>query len=79
MEQGRIEVEDDGIGMKEEHVKHIFEPFYRIDETRDNKMGGTGLGLSIVAAIVNNYGGTITVQSRPDEGSCFTMTFPEEP
>ena len=78
MEQGRIEVEDNGIGMKEDHVKHIFEPFYRVDETRDNKMGGTGLGLSIVAAIVKNYGGTITVLSRPDEGSCFTMTFPEE-
>ena len=78
MEPGRIEVQDDGIGIAPEQIGHIFEQFYRVDETRESPAGGTGLGLSIVKAIVNGYGGRIEAESTDGEGTVFTVTFPEE-
>ncbi len=71
-----IEVCDTGIGIPEEHLPRIFERFYVVDKSRARKLGGTGLGLSIVKHIVLLHGGTIEVQSKPNEGTCFRVFLP---
>lgn len=72
----RIEVEDNGIGIPQEHHERIFERFYRVDKNRSREIGGTGLGLSIVKHIVIQHGGTIDVRSAEGEGSTFTVELP---
>ncbi len=70
-------VDDDGIGIPEEHRPHIFERFYRVDKARARSgKGGTGLGLSIVYKNVTSYGGTIEVGTSPAGGTRFTVSFP---
>ena len=71
-----IVVEDEGFGIAPEHLERLFERFYRIDTARSRKLGGTGLGLSIVKHIVQAHGGTISVESRPGQGSTFTIVLP---
>jgi two-component system, OmpR family, phosphate regulon sensor histidine kinase PhoR len=71
-----LEVEDTGIGIPPEHVPFIFERFYRVDKGRSKEMGGTGLGLSIVKHIVFLHGGEIRVNSKPGEGSRFSVIIP---
>lgn len=71
-----LSVEDDGIGIEEEHLTRIFERFYRIDKSHSRQTGGTGLGLSIVKHIAQNYGAKLQVKSRPGEGSTFSVQFP---
>lgn len=70
-------VQDEGIGMADTEVVHIFERFYRSDEARNGETGGSGLGLSIAKWIVDAHEGTIDVLSRPDIGTRFTITFKE--
>lgn len=70
-----FEVSDDGIGIEEEDLPHIWERFYRGDSSRSTR--GTGLGLSLVKEIVRYHGGQITVESRPGSGSRFTVFLPE--
>ena len=65
---------DNGIGMSEEYLAHIFEPFTRAEDGRISKIQGTGLGMPITRNIVNMMGGDIKVESRLDEGSTFTVT-----
>ena len=71
------QIQDEGIGMQESEVVHIFERFYRSDEARNGETGGSGLGLSIAKWIVDAHEGTIDVLSRPDFGTRFTVTFKE--
>ncbi len=73
-----VRVSDTGIGMAEEELDEIFQEFYRIkgDETKEIK--GSGLGLSIVKKVTELYGIDIKVESKPGEGSCFTLLFPRE-
>ncbi|MBQ8638684.1 MAG: GHKL domain-containing protein [Lachnospiraceae bacterium] len=71
-----IEVEDTGIGISPEDQSRVFERFFRVDKGRSKRIGGTGLGLSIVKHTVGYYGGSITLRSKPGEGSCFTVTLP---
>ncbi len=66
-------VADNGEGIPEEHLSHLFEPFYQAHQGR----GGTGLGLSIVKSIVDRHGGSINVQSAPGQGTSFTIYFPD--
>ena len=66
-----ITVKDDGIGIADEHLKHIFERFYRADQSRDRS--GTGLGLSIVQWIINEHGGKIEVESNENRGTTFRI------
>jgi len=72
-------VEDTGEGIPEEHLEHIFERFYRVEQARTRRSGGTGLGLSIVWQIMQAHGGSIDVTSAPGEGTCFTLTLPALP
>lgn len=74
-ERAFFSVQDNGIGMKESDVVHIFERFYRSDEARNRKSGGTGLGLSIAKWIVDRHNGKINVLSRPELGTRITVYF----
>jgi two-component system phosphate regulon sensor histidine kinase PhoR len=69
-----IEVEDDGIGIEEEHFSRLFERFYRVDKSRARHEGGTGLGLAIVKHIVEAHGQTISIRSSINRGSTFFFT-----
>ena len=71
-----IVVTDNGCGMTKEFAEHIFEPFTRAVSSTTNKVQGTGLGMAIVKNIVDLAGGTITVQSELNKGSCFDVTLP---
>ncbi len=65
---------DNGVGVDSEHIKHLFERFYRVDAGRSRKAGGTGLGLPIVKNTILMHGGSITVKNRPSGGLQFTYT-----
>ncbi|WP_299459410.1 HAMP domain-containing sensor histidine kinase [uncultured Gimesia sp.] len=71
-----IEVRDTGLGIPENSLPHIFDRFYRVPEN-NRSASGTGLGLSLVHFIVTNvHNGSISVQSKVNEGTCFTVTIP---
>ncbi len=72
----RISVIDNGCGIEKSHIPRLFERFYRVDKSRSRKGGGTGLGLAIVKHIVLAHDGRIEVESRPGEGSNFTIELP---
>lgn len=69
-----ISVKDTGIGISGNDLPHVFERFYRCDQSRSQE--GTGLGLSLAGAIAQAHRGAITVNSRPNRGSTFTVTVP---
>jgi PAS domain S-box-containing protein len=69
-------VEDEGIGIPPEHQPRIFEKFYMVDGGIARRLGGTGVGLYLVREIVRLHGGTVTVDSRPGEGSAFSVRLP---
>ena len=69
----RFIVRDTGIGISEDYLPHIFESFTREQKTTVNQIQGTGLGLAITAKVVELMGGTISVRSKPGEGSEFTV------
>jgi two-component system phosphate regulon sensor histidine kinase PhoR len=75
---GRVQVavRDTGIGIEAEHLERIFERFYRVDRARARVAGGSGLGLSIVKHLTQALGGGVMVESRPGEGSVFTVWLP---
>ena len=70
----RIRFEDDGKGVEQKHMPHLFERFYRVDKGRSRQKGGTGLGLAIVKHAVQFHGGTIIVTNRPNGGLRFEFT-----
>ena len=75
----RVTVQDEGMGIPPEGIPHIFERFYRTDQSRDRKTGGTGLGLSIARWIVERHGGWFEVVSRVDVGTRITFILPLAP
>lgn len=70
-----LSVNNTGESIPPELIPHIFERFYRVDESRARDKGGYGLGLSIAKSIVDRHGGRITVKSDAETGSTFTCTF----
>ena len=69
-----IEIADDGIGISDKHLPHIFERFYRADESRSRQVGGSGLGLAIVKHIIEAHNQQVIVRSTPEIGSTFGFT-----
>jgi two-component system, OmpR family, phosphate regulon sensor histidine kinase PhoR len=69
--QVEVAVRDNGVGIPQEHIKRIFERFYRVEKSRSKDKGGSGLGLSIVKHILEAHKSTIKVYSKPGEGSEF--------
>lgn len=71
-----LQIQDNGIGIAEPEIPHIFERFYRVEKSRNKKRGGSGLGLAITKGLVQELGGSITVKSQLHTGSTFTVRFP---
>lgn len=68
----QVDIQDTGCGIPEEHLDHIYDPFF----TTKQEGEGTGLGLSIVYGVVTNHGGKVRVKSIKDEGTTFSLIFP---
>lgn len=74
-----IAVSDTGPGIPPEHLPHVFERFYRVEEARSRESGGAGLGLAIAREIARWHGGTIEVMSEVGRGTTFTVRLPSQP
>ena len=74
-----LSVADDGLGIAEDDLPHLFTEFFRSDDDRARRQRGTGLGLSIVRAVVERHGATIEVDSQLGRGSTFRVRFPAPP
>jgi len=72
-----IKVIDNGIGIPEADLPYIFERFYRSDLSRAKNTGGSGIGLTITKSFVEAHGGKIYAQSKLNEGTTFTIEFPD--
>ncbi len=75
LEKNEICVSDNGIGIADTHLPHLFEQFYRVDQSRNPSIRGTGLGLSIVRTLAERNGGSVYVKSEIGKGSAFFVTF----
>lgn len=73
---GSLSIRDDGHGIPEEHLPNIFNRFYRVDPSRSSGIKGSGLGLSIVKKLADLQSIALVAQSKPGEGTVFTMSFP---
>jgi signal transduction histidine kinase len=75
----QVEVRDEGIGIEAKDLPHLFTPFFRSDRSRARKTGGVGLGLALARRIVVAHGGTLTLESQPDQGTTVRVTLPAAP
>jgi signal transduction histidine kinase len=69
-------VQDNGIGIADEHIPHLTERFYRVNRELSRKRGGTGLGLAIVKDVLDRHQAALAIESQPGIGSCFRARFP---
>ncbi|MDX1475544.1 MAG: ATP-binding protein, partial [Reinekea sp.] len=70
---------DTGIGISEDNIKHLFKPFVQLDSSLSRHFEGAGLGLSLAYRLTEMHGGSITVKSKPEQGSQFTVSLPWHP
>ncbi|QSQ21183.1 HAMP domain-containing histidine kinase [Pyxidicoccus parkwayensis] len=75
----QFEVVDQGIGIEAADLPRVGTPFFRTDRSRARKTGGVGLGLTLARRIVDAHGGTLTLESRPGEGTTARITLPAAP
>ena len=73
-----VSVTDTGIGIESEDIPHLFQKFYRIDNSSTRTIGGTGLGLYLCRSIIERAGGKIWVESKPKQGSSFKFSLPRQ-
>ncbi|MGE7766286.1 ATP-binding protein [Peribacillus sp. NPDC096540] len=73
-----ISIIDQGVGIPRADIPHVFDRLYRVEKSRARATGGFGLGLSIVKQLVEVQGGTISVKSNMEQGTCFTIIFKEK-
>lgn len=73
-----LSVHDRGVGIAPEHIGHLFDRFYRVDQARTRQTGGSGLGLSIARRIVTEHRGEIAVKSEPGQGTVVTVRLPRQ-
>lgn len=74
----KIAYSDEGIGIPENDLQHVFDRLYRVDKSRSRHSGGTGLGLAIVKEIVEAAGGTVHAESRLGKGTSIIIEFQKE-
>lgn len=74
--QLEIKVKDNGVGMRREDIKHIFEKFYRVNTGNLHNVKGFGLGLAYVKKMITEFGGSISVESEPEIGTTFILALP---
>lgn len=72
-------VRDTGVGVDEQHLEKIFEPFWQVEQTTTRRSGGTGLGLAVTRQFVDLLGGKISVESKLGKGSVFQVSLPLQP
>ncbi|MBY9078185.1 HAMP domain-containing histidine kinase [Paenibacillus sp. HN-1] len=73
-----LSIEDNGSGIPAEAVEHVFERFYRAEESRNTNTGGSGLGLAIAKQIITGHGGAICAESKEGEGTTISITLPAQ-
>jgi signal transduction histidine kinase len=73
-----FEVQDTGIGIAPEHLEHVFDAFWQVEQTKKRKAGGSGLGLSTTRRLAKLLGGEVTVESQLHVGSTFRIVLPKE-
>ena len=71
-----VVIRDWGVGIPEEELPYIFEPFYRVDKSRSKRSGGYGLGLSLCKTIIDAHGGEIDIESSTGKGTIVSLVFP---
>jgi signal transduction histidine kinase len=71
-----ITIRDEGPGIPEHELQKVFDPFYRLESSRNRDTGGTGLGLTIARSIVENHGGKLALRNRPEGGLEVSVTLP---
>ena len=71
-----ITIDDEGPGIPEQELSRVFEPFYRLEQSRNRDTGGIGLGLAIAQSIVQSHGGELTLSNRPEGGLRATIRLP---
>jgi signal transduction histidine kinase len=74
-----FEVQDTGIGIAPEHLEHVFEEFWQVEQTKTRTVGGSGLGLSTTRRLAKLLGGEVTVESQLQVGSTFRLVLPTKP
>jgi two-component system heavy metal sensor histidine kinase CusS len=74
----RVEVIDTGCGISADHLLHVFDRFYRAENSRSSRNGNVGLGLAIVRSITELHGGTVEIASEVGRGTRVTMSFPKK-
>jgi two-component system sensor histidine kinase BaeS len=72
----QVVIHNTGAGISPEHLSHLFDRFYRVDEDRSSQTGGSGLGLAIAQEIVNMHGGEIEAHSQPNQGVTILLRLP---